>query len=242
MLKDITLDVAKNIAGLGLFEEILVEQEAESTKFTAYPEGSLLTVLANSKDKVTELPDSFGLLNLGFYVGLTNLYKAEDATVGVGTDPRTQSGETDRLVFTNKDGNKDEFRLTPTNLMKTKSRTFKGTTWEVVVKPQSNKISELLARGSLYANIDPNFIATTENGKLVFTFGGPAGGGHAGKFIFADTTQTLKRPVALSIQAMLTAFKQCSQGTPVLSISEKAARVEFDSGLITYEYIAGAQN
>lgn len=239
MLKDITLDVAKNIAGLGLFEEILVEQETESTKFTAYPEGSLLTVLANSKSKVTELPDSFGLLNLGFYVGLTNLYKSDDATVGVGTNAKSES---DRLVFTNKDGNKDEFRLTPTNLMKTKSRTFKGTTWEVVVQPQANKISELLARGSLYANIDPNFVATTENGKLVFTFGGGLGGGHSGKFIFADTTQTLKRPVALSIQAMLTAFKQCSQGTPVLSISEKAARVEFDSGLITYEYIAGAQN
>ena len=38
MLKDIALDVAKNIASLGLFEEILVEQETDSTKFTAYPE------------------------------------------------------------------------------------------------------------------------------------------------------------------------------------------------------------
>lgn len=239
MLKDITLDVAKNIASLGLFEEILVEQETDSTKFTAYPEGSLLTVLANSKDKVAELPDSFGMMNLGFFIGLTNLYKSEDSSAAVGTD---KNSEKDRLVFTNKEGNKDEYRLTPTNLMKTKSRTFKGTTWEVVVQPQANKISELLARGSLYATIDPNFVASTENGKLIFTFGGGQGGGHGGKFTFADTTQTLKRPVALSIQAMMTAFKQCSQGTPILSISEKAARVEFDSGLIAYQYIAGAQN
>jgi hypothetical protein len=238
MLKDITLDVAKNIASLGLFEEILVEQEADSTKFTAYPEGSLLTVLANSKDKVADLPDTFGMMNLGFFIGLTNLYRGEDCSASVGTD---SAGSKDRLVFTNKDGNKDEYRLTPTNLMKTKTRTFKGTTWEVVVQPQANKISELLARGGLYAAIEPNFIASTENGKLVFTFGSGQGGGHAGKFIFADTTQTLKRPVALSIQAMMTAFKQCSQGTPVLSLSEKAARVEFDSGLIAYQYIAGAQ-
>ena len=239
MLKDITLDVAKNIAGLGLFDEILVEQEDDSTKFTAYPEGNMLTVLANSKAKVDELPEKFGLTNLGFYIGLTNLYKSEDSKVATGTN---KNSEIDRLIFNGADNNNDEFRLTPTNLMKTKSRTFKGTTWEVVVKPQANKISELNARGTLYMNIDPNFVASTENGKLVFTFGGAQGGGHSGKFVFADTTQTLKRPVTLSIQAMLTAFKQCSQGTPVLSISEKAARVEFDSGLITYEYIAGAQN
>jgi hypothetical protein len=242
MLKDIALDVAKNIAGLGLFEEILVEQEATSTKFTAYPEDSLLTVLANSKAKVAELPDACGMLNLGFYVGLTNLYKdpdpAKKSTVGVSNNAK---GEVDRLTFNNVDGNNDEYRLTPTNLMKTKSRTFKGTTWEVVVSPQANKISELSQRGTLYSSIDPNLTASTENGKLVFTFGGSAGGGHAGKFVFADTTQTLKRPVSLSIQALLTAFKMCSQGTPVLSISERATKVEFDSGLIAYEYITPTQ-
>jgi hypothetical protein len=239
MLKDIVLDVAKNIAGLGMFEEILVEQETDSTKFTAYPEGNLLTVLASSKDKVVELPDAFGMLNLGFYVGLTNLYRNEDSAVATGTNANS---EIDRLTFSSKDGNTDEYRLTPTNFMKTKSRSFKGTSWEVVVQPQANKISELNSRGTLYANIDPNLVASTENGKLVFTFGGGQGGGHSGKFIFADTTQTLKRPVALSIQALLTAFKMCSQGTPVLSISEKATRVEFDSGLISYEYIAMTQN
>jgi hypothetical protein len=222
-----------------MFEEILVEQETDSTKFTAYPEGNLLTVLASSKDKVVELPDAFGMLNLGFYVGLTNLYRNEDSAVATGTNANS---EIDRLTFSSKDGNKDEYRLTPTNFMKTKSRSFKGTAWEVVVQPQANKISELNSRGTLYANIDPNLVASTENGKLIFTFGGGQGGGHSGKFIFADTTQTLKRPVALSIQALLTAFKMCGQGTPVLSISEKATRVEFDSGLISYEYIAMTQN
>lgn len=239
MLKDIVLDVAKNIAGLGLFDEILVEQEDDSTKFTAYPEGNLLTVLANSKAKVDGLPEKFGLLNLSFYIGLTNLYKSEDSKVATGTN---KDSEIDRLVFNGPDSNNDEFRLTPTNIMKTKSRTFKGTTWEVVVKPQANKISELIARGTLYSSIDPNFVASTDKGKLVFTFGGGQGGGHSGKFVFADTTQTLKRPVTLSIQAVLTALKMCSQGTPVLSLSEKATRVEFDSGLIKYEYITPSQN
>ena len=113
MLKDIVLDVAKNIAGLGMFEEILVEQETDSTKFTAYPEGNMLTVLANSKDKVVELPDAFGMLNLGFYVGLTNLYRNEDSAVATGTNANS---EIDRLTFSSKDGNKDEYRLTPTNI------------------------------------------------------------------------------------------------------------------------------
>ena len=238
MLKDIALDVAKNIASLGLFEEILVEQETDSTKFTAYPEGSLLTVLANSKDKVNELPDNFGMMNLGFFIGLTNLYKSEDSTADVGTD---KNSEKDRLVFTNKDNNKDEYRLTPTNLMKTKTRSFKGTTWDVVVKPAANKISELAQRAGLYASIDPNLVATTDNGKLIFTFGGAAGGGHAGKFVFADTTQSLKRPVTLPIQSLLLALKTASQGTPVVSISEKVAKVEFDSGVISYEYLVIAQ-
>lgn len=238
MLKDIVLDVAKNIAGLGTFEEILVEQEADSTKFTAYPEDSTITVLASSKDKVSELPDAFGMLNLGFMVGLSNLYRSEDSSVATGTNNKS---DIDRLVFSGKDGNKDEYRLTPTNLMKTKSRSFKGTTWDVVVNPSNAKISELSQRAGLYASIDPNLVATTENGKLVFTFGGAQGGGHSGKFVFADTTQTLKRPVTLPIQSLLLALKTASQGTPVVSISEKVAKIEFDSGVISYEYLVIAQ-
>jgi hypothetical protein len=238
MLKDIVLDVAKNIASLGTFEEILVEQEADSTKFTAYPEDSTLTVLANSKDKVVEFPDKFGMLNLGFLVGLSGLYRTEDSKVATGTNAKS---EIDRLSFSGVDGNKDEYRLTPTNLMKTKSRSFKGTTWDVVVKPAANKISELSQRATLYASIDPNLVASTDNGKLIFTFGGAGGGGHAGKFVFADTTQTLKRPVTLPIQSLLLALKTASQGTPVISISEKVAKVEFDSGLVSYEYLVIAQ-
>jgi hypothetical protein len=238
MLKDIVLDVAKNIAGLGTFEEILVEQESDTTKFTAYPEDSTLTVLANSKTQVTEFPEKCGMLNLGFFVGLSNLYRAEGSAVATGTNAKS---EIDRLVFTGADNNKDEYRLTPTNLMKTKSRSFKGTTWDVVVKPAANKISELSARAGLYASIDPNLVASTDNGKLIFTFGGAGGGGHAGKFVFADTTQTLKRPVTLPIQSLLLALKTASQGTPIISISEKVAKVEFDSGVIAYEYLVIAQ-
>ena len=77
MLKDIVLDVAKNIASLGTFDEILVEQDTDTTKFTAYPEDSSITVLANSKAKVDELPEACGMLNLGFLVGLSGLYRTD---------------------------------------------------------------------------------------------------------------------------------------------------------------------
>ena len=88
MLKDIVLDVSKNIAGLGTFEEVLVKQETGNTKFTAYPEDSSITVLAKSKNKVTELPEKFGMLNLGFFVGLSNLYRTEDTSVATGTNTK----------------------------------------------------------------------------------------------------------------------------------------------------------
>jgi hypothetical protein len=178
------------------------------------------------------------MLNLGFMVGLSNLYRGEDSSVATGTNNKS---DIDRLVFSGKDGNKDEYRLTPTNLMKTKSRSFKGTTWDVVVEPSNAKISELAQRAGLYTAIDPNLTASTENGKLVFTFGGAGGGGHSGKFVFAETTQTLKRPVVLPIQSLLLALKTASQGTPKVSISEKVAKIEFDSGVIAYEYLVIAQ-
>jgi len=238
MLKDIVLDVAKNIASLGTFEEILVEKDGKSTKFTAYPEGSALTVLANSHAEVVEFTPQFGMLNLAFLVGLTSLYRSEDSAVAMGTN---SNSEIDRLNFSNKDGNNDTYRLTPINLMKTKSRSFKGTTWDVTVSPVGNKISELSNRAGLYANIDPNLVASTDKGKLIFTFGGTAGGGHSGKFIFADTTQVLKHPVTLPIISLLLALKTASQGTPIISFSSKVARVEFDSGVVKYEYLVLAQ-
>ena len=238
MLKDIALDVAKNIASLGSFEEILVENDSTKTKFTAYPEDSSLTVLAETPWKSEDLPEKFGMLNLPFYVGLTNLYKSADASVEVGTNSKSVP---DRLVLKDKDGNNDHYRLTPTNLMKTKSRNFKGTIWDVTVIPSPNKISELAQRTSLYAAIDPNLVVTTENGKLIFTLGSSAGGGHTGRFVFADTTQVLKRPVTLPIGALVLALKTASQGTPTISFSEKVAKIEFDSGVVQYEYLVMAQ-
>ena len=238
MLKDIVLDVAKNIASLGTFEEILVEKDTDKTKFTAYPEDNTLTVLASSPQTFEDLPEKFGMLNLGFFVGLSGLYKDQDSSVTAGTNSK---GEVDRFAFTDKNGNNDHYRLTSTNLMKTKTRNFKGTTWDVTVQPSGNKISELANRARLYANIDPSLTATTENGKLIFTLGGAAGGGHSGKFVFADTTQTLKRPVVFPIQPLILALRTASQGTPTVSFSEKVAKVEFDSGVIAYEYLIMAQ-
>lgn len=239
MLKDIMLDVAKNIAGLGSLQEILVEQKDNSTKFTAYDQDSSLNVLAHSKNKVVEFPDSFGLFNLSFFVGLTELYRGDDGTVTTGTNSKN---DIDRLIFSNKDNNKDEYRLTPVNLMKTTSRNFNGTAWDVVVQPAANKIGEFSQRAGLYSNIDPNVILSTDKGKLVFTFGGTGGGGHIGKFAFADTTQVLKRSVTLPISSLLIALKVASQGTPVLSISEKVSQVSFDSGVISYEYLVPSQS
>lgn len=238
MLKDIALDVAKNIASLGTFEEILVEKDAAKTKFTAYPEDNTLTVLASTPQTFDELPERFGMLNLGFFVGLTNLYKDQDSAITAGANSKN---EVDRFVFSDKNGNNDHYRLTPTNLMKTKTRNFKGTSWDVTVQPAANKISELAVRAGLYNNIDPHLTATTDNGKLIFSLGGAAGGGHSGKFVFADTTQTLKRPVVLPIQPLILALKTASQGTPTVSISEKVARVEFDTGVIAYEYLIMSQ-
>jgi hypothetical protein len=238
MLKDITLDVSKNIASLGTFEEILVEKEAGKTKFTAYPEDSTITVLAEAPNEYAELPDKFGMLNLPFFVGLSSLYKSADSDVTTGTNSKD---ETDRFILSDKSGNNDHYRLTPTNLMKTKPRNFKGTTWQVNFQPASNKISELATRAGLYTNIDPNLVATTKDGKLIFTLGGQAGGGHTGKFIMADTTQELSQPVTLPINALILALKTASQGTPIMSISEKVAKVEFDSGVIAYEYLIMAQ-
>lgn len=238
MLKDIALDVAKNIASLGTFEEILVEKDADKTKFTAYPEDSTLTVLASSSQTFEDLPEKFGMLNLPFFVGLSGLYRDQDATINTGSNGKS---EVDRFVFADKNGNNDHYRLTPTNLMKTKTRNFKGTTWDVVVQPAANKIAELATRAGLYVGIDPCLVATTENGKLIFTLGGAAGGGHSGKFVFADTTQTLKRPITFPIQPLILALKTASQGTPTISISEKVAKVEFDSGVIAYEYLIMAQ-
>lgn len=238
MLKDIVLDVSKNIASLGAFEEILVEKETDKTKFTAYPEDNTLTVLASTSQVFADFPEKFGMLNLPFFVGLSGLYKDQDAAVNTSTNSKN---EVDRFAFSDKNGNNDHYRLTPINLMKTKSRSFKGTTWDVSVQAQANKISELATRAALYVGIDPNLVATTENGKLIFTLGGSAGGGHSGKFVFADTTQTLKRPITFPIQPLILALRTASQGTPTISISEKVAKVEFDSGVIAYEYLIMAQ-
>jgi hypothetical protein len=238
MLKDVALDVAKNIASLGSFEEILVERSDSATKFTAYPEDSSITVLAEKPWADADLPEKFGMLNLPFYVGLTNLYKDQTATVGVGTNSKS---EPDRFVFNDKDGNNDQYRLTPTNLMKTKTRNFKGTNWEVEIIPAPNKISELSQRTQLYAGIHPTLTATTENGKLVFTLGSTLGGGHTGRFVFADTTQKLSKPVTLPINELILALKTASQGQPTMSFSEKVCKVSFDSGIVSYDYLVMAQ-
>lgn len=244
-VKDVVQDVVRMTAGLGFISAVKVSGSDTETTLDAMDTERTVILKASMHNPITEFQGEFGLGNLGFLNGVTNLqnYKEDDATVEVVKRERNGVETPDHLMFKDSDGNTDQYRFMSKEIIEQTLQTvkFKGTDWDVTFEPTKAKVGELQQVAGIYGGIEPNFTVKTEDGNLIITVGA-ADGSFTGKRTFAHNVEgELNEGYAWPLNQVLAILKLGMSGQCVMQISKRGAlQISIDTGIGKYDYILPA--
>tara|TARA_B100001287_G_scaffold276213_1_gene286250 strand:- start:1525 stop:2298 length:774 start_codon:yes stop_codon:yes gene_type:complete len=245
-MKDIILDVVKHTAGLGFIESVKVTGTTQETRFDAMDTDRTVILNATLHNPNPDLIGEFGMGNLSFLNGVSNLsnYKEDGSEVTVNRRERNGEEQPESLLFKDADGNTDTYRFMSKQVVEQQLKTavFKGANWNVTFEPSKQKVSELQSVASIYSAIDPTFKVKTEDGNLVLYIGGSDGASHTGRRVFANNVGgELKQGWSWPLNQVLSILKLGMSGMCVMNIADQGAlQLTIDSGIGTYNYILPA--
>ena len=112
-MKDVVLDIVKHTAGLGFIENIKVTGTNDATKLEAMDPDRTVILNAQLHAPAGDMTGEFGMGNLGFLNGVSNLsnYKDDGATVEVTRRERNGEEQPEAIIFKDQEGNKDQYRF-----------------------------------------------------------------------------------------------------------------------------------
>lgn len=244
--RDVVQDIVKHTAGLGFISAVKVSGTDEETTLDAMDTDRTVILKAKLHNSVSDFEGEFGLGNLGFLSGVTNLpnYQEDTATVEVVKRERNGTEVPDHLLFKDAEGNKDQYRFMSKEIVDQTLQTakFRGVNWDVTFEPTKQKVSELTQVAGIYGGIEPNFTVKTEGSDLIVTVGA-ADGSFTGKRTFATNVDgEINEGFAWPLSQVLAILKLGMSGTCVMQISAKGAlQISVDSGIGKYDYILPAQ-
>ena len=244
-VKDAVQDIVRMTAGLGFINAVKVTGEESSTTLDAMDTERTVIVKASLHNPITEFNGEFGLGNLGFLAGVTNLpnYKEDSSSIAVVNRERNGVASPDHLLFTDADGNTDQYRFMSKEIIEQTLQTvkFKGTEWDVTFEPTKAKVSELTQVAGIYGGIEPNFTVKTDEGNLIITVGA-SDGSLTGKRTFAHNIEgELNEGYAWPLNQVLSILKLGMSGACVMQISKRGAlQISIDTGIGKYDYILPA--
>ena len=245
-MKDIILDVVKHTAGLGFIESVKVTGTADKTAFDAMDPDRTVILNATLHGPHADLIGEFGMGNLGFLNGISNLgnYKEDGSEVTVNRRERNGEEVPESLLFKDAHGNTDTYRFMSKQVVEQQLKTavFKGAAWDVEFEPSKQKVSEIQQVAGIYAAIDPTFKVKTEDGNLVLYIGGSDAGSHTGRRVFANNVNgELKQGWSWPLNQVLAILKLGMSGMCIMKIADQGAlQISIDSGIGMYNYILPA--
>lgn len=245
-MKDIILDIVKHTAGLGFIESVKVTGTVDETRLDAMDTDRTVILNAKLHNPVADFVGEFGMGNLGFLNGVSNLgnYKEDGAEVVVNRRERNGEEHPESLLFKDAHGNTDTYRFMSKQVVEQQLKTavFRGANWNVTFEPSKQKVSELTQVASIYSSIDPTFKVRTEDGNLVLYIGGSDGASHTGRRVFANNvTGELAQSWSWPLNQVLSILKLGMSGICVMKIADQGAlQISIDSGIGIYDYILPA--
>lgn len=184
-MRDAIADVVKQT--VGLTNVIKVTGTAEDTRIQGVDENKTVFVDAHLRVAIPELEGEFGMTNLPLLRGLLDFasYRTEKATFSVKrrTLPETQVETVEQFEFRDGQGAGADFRCMSPDRVPDQAE-IKNVSWDITVDPNPGKIAEFQQLSSLYAEVDKNFGAKTENGNLLFFFGDENSSIHRASMVF----------------------------------------------------------
>ena len=241
MMKDIISDIVRHTAGLGIIDAVKIVGTDEETVISALDQNKTVILNAKLHHPVLDLVGEFGMGNLAFLNGISNMYQKEGSEVAVSKVQRNGVDLPDSLVFKDADGNTDKYRLMSKEIVDQELQTvkFKGAKWNISFEPTKAKVQDLAQAAGIYSSIEPTFTVKVDNGNVIFVLGSDGGGSHFGKRVFANNVVgTIRDGIGFPLNQFLTIMKLGMSGQCTVNFSEQGAcMISIDSGVGLYNYI-----
>ena len=241
MMKDIISDIVRHTAGLGIIDAVKIVGTDDETVISALDQNKTVILNAKLHHPVPDLVGEFGMGNLGFLNGISNMYQKEGSQVDVSKVQRNGVDYPDSLVFKDVDGNTDKYRLMSKEVVDLELQTvkFKGAKWNISFEPTKAKVQDLAQAAGIYSSIEPTFTVKVDKGNVIFVLGSDSGGSHFGRRIFANNVVgTIRDGIGFPLNQFLTIMKLGMSGQCTVNFSEQGAcMISIDSGVGLYNYV-----
>jgi hypothetical protein len=240
-MKDFLTDIVQHTLSAGI-DVVKISGDDKETKISSVSEDRSTIFNATFNEVNSDFAGVFGMPNLSKLNTILNIPEyAKDATIELKRETRNGSPTPVGVHFENANGDfKNDYRFMTTEVIneKLKTVTFRGTTWAITIEPTVAAIQRLKFQSQANSE-EKMFTVKTEGSDLKFYFGDVAS--HAGNFVFqSGISGSLKRewgyPVGLFISILNL------QGDKTMQFSDDGvAKINVNSGLITYEYLLPAK-
>ena len=244
-IKDLISDLVKHVVSLKGIDHIKLDGTGSDLQVHGMIHDTLV-FQGKIHGKIDEFNDEIGMGNFGFLSALVSLknYK-ENGKIKLVTEQRSGVKQLDRLVFSDDDGNTDQYRFMGKSMVNQLVKTvkFRGAEWQVTVSPTQKMVQTFETMNSLYGGIEPNFTLETENKQLIVKVLGQQGDFTGKRVLAKDIKGQLTNSRKWPLQIVIDILKLGMSGTCLMQIDSEsgALMITMDSGIGEYRYILPAQ-
>ena len=254
--KSVIQDIMKHSADLGIFDYVRVESESDDGK------GDVILVDTADSDRqvimkaelnefAEDLEGCFGFCNLSTISKLIKLgnYSGKGGKIAI----KRKDGTPQFLEFSDGDGNRDKCTLMDekaVNLSLAPMMSNLGgkrlifDEWSVEFAPEISKIEQFVEAAGIYSGVgddkDSFFSVMTDGSDLVLTIGGQEHGVH-GRRVFATGVEGELAETRFNIPIFLKILRLGAKRKCTVHFCEKVAKINFNSGIGTYNYVFPAR-
>jgi hypothetical protein len=235
-------DIAAHISPLATLETIRAVQMGDHVEITGVEAIQQYVLKAKTKDKITDIEDTFGMANFGrlnYLLGNTEYKK--NPSIKIIKEQRKGGVVPVRIEFSNEDGDfKNVYNFVSSEIvkLKVKDMEIKQPTWTVEFSPNLISCNRFKEMSGAFTK-EPVFRFKVENDNLLVVFGDS--NTDSGEFVFQ---KGIKKQIdcnsfwpAGSFGAIL-----ALDGEKTLHLSNDGMlKVVIDSGLIVYDFMILAQ-
>lgn len=240
-MRDTIADVVKQT--IGLAPTIKITGTAEDTRIQGLDENKTVFIDAHLREALPELQGQFGMTNLPLLRGLLDFasYRTDKGAFTVKRRVIDGVETVEQLEFRDGNGAGADFRCMSADRVPEQAE-IKNVAWDITVVPNKAKIAEFQQLSSLYAEVDKNFGAKTENGNLLFFFGDDNSSTHRASMVFeSEIGGALNAGLQWSAAQFLQILKLAGPECRVRITGRGVLCVEAETAFGSYKYYLRAQ-
>ena len=238
-IKDVFLDVSKNVINPGYFETIKITSTRKNTLIEAIS-GTTTIVKGVTHSPVSELGEcEFGLSNLGLLSSIVNdsLFKDNESKVELIFEKRESKEIPSEFLYTNKSNSFINYRFVSSNFVG-KQPVYSEPKWDIRTKLTKSVVQQFFWLSSSLNGYEKTFTPKLVNGDLKFFIGKENSASQRGGIVISnDITGKFDHEMYWPISTISPVLKLVDGSESELCLNDKAMQINIDTGVTLFRYI-----